>query len=102
MGLFDLFKGSPEKKIGKCFDNAVKDVDKVCCGEPMLIGVMTFHAISQTYASLKENQSMMKQYGLSQRDYLHLLTKVMNRKGRQYINNWDQMMGNPQNEYMNY
>ena len=94
MGLMDLFKDSPDKKLGRWFDKAIRDVDEKCDGEPMLSGVMTFHAISQTYASLKLNREMMRQCGLDESEYLRVLEKVMNKKGRQYISNWDQMMNN--------
>lgn len=92
MGLLDLFKDSPEKKLGRCFDEDIRDINEKYGGEPMLSGVMTFHAISKTYASLKQNSEMMQQCGLDEYKYLRILENVMNKKGRQYISNWDQMM----------
>lgn len=99
MGLFDFFKDSPEKKLGRSFDEAVRVVDEKCGGEPMLSGVMTFHAISKTYASLKQNREMIQRCGLDESEYLRVLDKVMNKKGREYISNWDQMMNNKYTDY---
>lgn len=92
MGLFDLFCSSPENKLGKLFDFAVKDVVDACNGNSMLAGIMTFHALSVTYDMLKHDSSMIQQSGLSEKEYLQLLDKVLNMKGRKYISNWDQML----------
>ena len=94
MGLFDFFTSSPEKKMGKCFDNAVDNAVKSCGGNPMIAGVITFHAIAKTYDKLKLDKSMMQQCGLSDEEYQNLLDKVLNVKGREYISNWDQMRAN--------
>ena len=46
MGLFN-FKSSPEKMIGKRFDQAVKEVMKLCGDMPMIAGVMAFNALTK-------------------------------------------------------
>ena len=92
MGFFDFLKNSPEKKLERLFDEVVGEVDKICSDESILSGVMTFHALSQVYASLKHDHEMMQRCGLDESEYLRVLEKVMNKKGRQYISNWDQMM----------
>ena len=92
MGFFDFLKDSPEKKLERLFDEVVGEVDKICSDESILSGVMTFHALSQVYASLKQDHEMMQRCGLDESEYLRVLEKVMNKKGPQYISNWDQMM----------
>ena len=43
---------------------------------------------------------MIQKCGLSNSEYLQLLEKVLNKKGRQYISNWDQMREGSQDDYM--
>lgn len=93
MVFFDFFSKSPEKILGKYFDKAVKDAADSSGGNPMIAGVMIYYAIAKTYDSLKNNLFVMQQCGLSSSDYLQLLEKGLNKKGREYINNWDQMRG---------
>ena len=99
MGLFNMFNKSPEKMIGDFFDKsimaAVKGVDN-----PMLAGVVVYSAIAKTYDSLKHDNAMIQKCCLSNSDYLQLLEKVLDKKGREYISNWDQMMNNNQRDYM--
>ena len=94
-----MFNKSPEKMIGDFFDKsimaAVKGVDN-----PMLAGVVVYSAIAKTYDSLKHDNAMIQKCCLSNSDYLQLLEKVLDKKGREYISNWDQMMNNNQRDYM--
>ena len=85
--------------IGKRFDQAVKEVMKLCGDMPMIAGVMAFNALTKTYDSLKYDTSMVRQCGLNTYEYLKLLEKIFNNKGRKYISNWNQMMrGTPREE----
>lgn len=103
MGIFDYLLGhSPEKKIGKCFDKAVENAARASGSVSMIAGVMTFSAITKTYDSLKQDLFMMQQCGLSEFEYQQLLEKVLNKKGREYISNWDQIINNRQREDFNY
>ena len=101
MGIFDFFSKSPEKMLGDYFDKSImaeaKGVDN-----PMIAGVVVYHAIAKTYDSLKHNNAMIQKCGLSNSDYLQLLEKVLNKKGREYINNWDEMHSEQRQDYLDY
>ena len=101
MGIFDLFSKSPEKMLGDYFDKSImaeaKGVDN-----PMIAGVVVYHAIAKTYDSLKHNNAMIQKCGLSNSDYLQLLEKVLNKKGREYISNWDEMHSEQRQDYLDY
>ena len=99
MGLFDYFSKSPEKILGDYFDKAVMDAADSSGGNPMIAGVMIFSTIAQTYDSLKRNNTVIQKCGLSNSDYLQLLEKVLNKKGREYLSNWDQMREDSQRDY---
>ena len=99
MGLLDLFISSPEKILGDYFDKAVIDAADSSGGNPMIAGVIIYYAIANTYDSLKNNNYVMQKCRLSYSDYLQLLEKVLNKKGREYISNWDQMRKNSQKDY---
>lgn len=99
MGLFNLFNKSPEKRLGDYFDKSImaaaNGVDN-----PMIAGVVVYHAIAKTYDSLKHDNAMIQKCGLSNPDYLQLLEKVLDKKGREYLSNWDEMRRGPEREYM--
>ena len=99
MGLFNMFNKSPEKMIGDFFDKsimaAVKGVDN-----PMIAGVIVYSAIANTYDSLKHDNTMIQKCGLSNSDYLQLLEKVLDKKGREYLSNWDQMKRGSKRDYI--
>lgn len=101
MGIFDFFSNSPEKMLGDYFDKSImaeaKGVDN-----PMIAGVVVYHAIAKTYDSLKHNNAMIQKCGLSNSDYLQLLEKVLNKKGREYISNWDEMHSEQRQDYLDY
>jgi len=99
MGLFDFFSKSPEKFLGDYFDKSVKAAAKGV-DNPMLAGVIVYYAIAKTYDSLKCDNTMIQKCGLFNSEYLQLLEKVLNKKGRQYISNWDQMREGSQDDYM--
>ena len=82
------------EKFGKEFDRSVALADQQA-GNNMLAGILCFHAISQTYASMKKDVSMRKLYNLTDAEYDKILDEVLNQKGRKYISNWDNMMSNP-------
>lgn len=100
MGLFDLFSKSPEKKLGEQFDRAIDSVIKSCGGNPLIAGVMTYSTLANTYDSLKHNDAMILKCGLSKSDYLQLLDRVLDKKGHEYISNWDQMKKGPERDPM--
>lgn len=85
--------------LGDYFDKSIiaaaKGVDN-----PIIAGIVVYSAIAKTYDSLKHNNAMIQKCGLSNSEYLQLLEKVLNIKGREYINNWDQMQAPPQRDYM--
>ena len=99
MGIFNYFSKSPEKMLGDYFDRsimaAVRGVDN-----PMIAGVVVYSAIAETYDSLKHDNAMIQKCGFSNSDYLQLLEKVLNKKGREYLSNWDQMRRCPERDYM--
>lgn len=101
MGIFDFFSNSPEKLLGDYFDKSImaaaKGVDN-----PMIAGVVVYSAIAKTYDSLKHDSSMIQKCGLSNSEYLQLLEKVLNKKGREYINNWDDMHSEQRQDYLDY
>lgn len=99
MGIFDFMNNSPESKLGKCFDKAVESAINASGGDPLFAGVLTYSAIAKTYSGLKQDRSMIQQCGLSESEYLQLLEKVLTKKGREYISNWDQMRDTSQREY---
>ena len=94
-----MFNKSPEKMIGDFFDKsimaAVKGVDN-----PMIAGVIVYSAIANTYDSLKHDNTMIQKCGLSNSDYLQLLEKVLDKKGREYLSNWDQMKRGSKRDYI--
>lgn len=97
MGFFDLFSKSPDKMLGDYFDKsimtAVKGIDN-----PMIAGVIVYSAIAKTYDSLKHDDAMIQKCGLSNPDYLQLLDKVLDKKGREYLSNWDEMRRGPERD----
>jgi len=99
MGFFDLFSKSPEKMLGDYFDKSImaaaKGVDN-----PMIAGVVVYSTIAKTYDSLKHDNAMIQKCGLSNSDYLQLLEKVLDKKGREYLSNWDEMRREPERDYM--
>lgn len=99
MGLFDFFSKSPEKMLGDYFDKSImaaaNGVDN-----PMIAGVVVYSAIAKTYDSLKHDNAMIQKCGLSNSDYLQLLEKVLDKKGREYLSNWDEMRRGPEREYL--
>ena len=98
-GIFWFFYKSPEKIIGDCFDKSVKTATKDV-DEPMLAGVIVFSALANTYDSLKHDNAMLQKCGLSKSEYLELLEDILNKKGRKYISNWNQMKRRSQSNYM--
>ena len=101
MGIFDFFSKSPEKMLGDYFDKSImaeaKGVDN-----PMIAGVVVYHAIAKTYDSLKRDNAIIQKCGLSNSEYLQLLEKVLNKKGREYISNWDEMHSEQRQDYLGY
>lgn len=99
MGIFNYFSKSPEKMLGDYFDRsimaAVRGVDN-----PMIAGVVVYSAIAETYDSLKHDNAIIQKCGLSNSDYLQLLEKVLNKKGQEYLSNWNQMRRGPERDYM--
>lgn len=99
MGIFNYFSKSPEKMLGDYFDRsimaAVRGVDN-----PMIAGVVVYSAIAETYDSLKHDNTIIQKCGLSNSDYLQLLEKVLNKKGQEYLSNWNQMRRGPERDYM--
>lgn len=79
------------EKIGKEFDKSVAIANRQAEGD-MLAGLFCFHAISQTYASMKKDVSIRKLYNLSDAEYDEILDEVLHQKGRLYISNWDDMV----------
>lgn len=100
MGLLNLFSNSSEQKLGRCFDKAAIDVISTYGYESIIAGVMMYSAIANTYDNLKHNHSMIRSCGLPESEYQQLLEKVLNKKGREYISNWDQMTNNRQDDYI--
>jgi hypothetical protein len=45
---------------------------------------------------------MIQKCGLTNSEYLQLLERVLNKKGREYINNWDQMQGGQRRDDFDY
>ncbi len=99
MGIFGFLSKSPEKILGDYFDKAVKDAVDSSGGNPMIASVIIYYAIAKTYDSLKSNIIVMQKCGLSVSDYLQILEKVLNKKGREYISNWNQMREAPQRDF---
>ena len=101
MGLFDFFSKSPEKMLGDYFDKSImaaaNGVDN-----PMIAGVVVYSAIAKAYDSLKRDSAMIQKCGLTYSEYLQLLERVLNKKGREYINNWDQMQGGQRSDDFDY
>lgn len=101
MGLFDFFSKSPEKMLGDYFDKSImaaaKGVDN-----PMIAGVVVYSAIAKAYDSLKHDSAMIQKCGLTNSEYLQLLERVLNKKGREYINNWDQMQSGQRGDDFDY
>jgi hypothetical protein len=101
MGLFDFFSKSPEKMLGDYFDKSImaaaKGVDN-----PMTAGVVVYSAIAKAYDSLKRDSAMIQKCGLTNSEYLQLLERVLNKKGREYINNWDQMQSGQRGDDFDY
>ena len=99
MGIFDFFSISPEKMLGDYFDKSImaaaKGVDN-----PMIAGVVVYSTIAKTYDSLKHDNAMIQKCGLTNSDYLQLLEKVLDKKGREYLCNWDEMRREPERDYM--
>jgi len=99
MGIFDFFSKSPEKMLGDYFDKSImaaaKGVDN-----PMIAGVVVYSTIAKTYDSLKHDNAMIQKCGLTNSDYLQLLEKVLDKKGREYLCNWDEMRREPERDYM--
>lgn len=99
MGIFDFLSKSPEKMLGDYFDKSImaetKGVDN-----PMIAGVVVYHTIAKTYDSLKRDNAMIQKCCLSNSDYLQLLDKVLDKKGREYIGNWDEMRSGPERDFM--
>jgi len=95
MGLMDFFQFSPQmklrKKMEKHFDYAVREANKASSNNPFLSGVLCFSSISHMYDSLKRDDDLFQQSGVSRTEYLQILEDVLNQKGREYISNWDQM-----------
>lgn len=96
MGLLNLFQTSPQQKLRKemekCFDHAVREADRASTNPPVLSGSLCFSSISKAYDSLKKNDELLRSSGLSRAEYLQLLEATLNKKGREYISNWDQMI----------
>ena len=99
MGIFDFLSKSPEKMLEDYFDKSImaaaKGVDN-----PMIAGVVVYSTIAKTYDSLKHDNAMIQKCGLSNSDYLQLLEKVLDKKGREYLSNWDEMRREPERDYM--
>lgn len=99
MGIFDLLKKTPEKILEDYFDKSImaeaKGVDN-----PMIAGVVVYYAIAKAYDSLKHDNTMIQKCGLSNSDYFQLLEKVLDKKGREYLSNWDEMRRGPESDYM--
>lgn len=103
MGIFEFISNSPERRIGKQFDRAVKDAVEQSGGEPLIAGVLVYSAIAKTYDSLKHDGSFIRQCGLPEPEFMQLLENVLNKKGREYVSNWDQMRGTDRlSDYMEY
>lgn len=98
MGLLDIFSKSPKKLLGDYFDKSIKAATKGV-DNPMIAGLVVYHAIARTYNSLKHDSLMIQKCGLSYSDYLQLPEKVLDKKGRKYISNWDQMKRGPERDY---
>ena len=101
MGIFDFFSKSPEKMLGDYFDKSIMTATNGV-DNPMIAGVVVYHAIAKTYDSLKHDNAMIQKCGLSNSDYLQLLEKVLNKKGREYISNWDEMHSEQRQDYLDY
>ena len=99
MGIFDYFSKSPEKILGDYFDKSIMTAAKGV-DNPMIAGVVVYGAIAKTYDSLKHDNAMIQKCGLSNSDYLQLLEKVLDKKGREYLSNWDEMRREPEREYL--
>lgn len=99
MGIFDYFSKSPEKMLGDYFDKSIMAAAKGV-ENPMIAGVVVYHAIAKTYDSLKHDNAMIQKCGLSNSEYLQLLEKVLDKKGREYLSNWDEMRRGPEEDYM--
>lgn len=97
MLFFDFFSRSPKKLLGNRFDMSIKDATKGVDNQ-MIAGIVVYHAIARTYNSLKHDSSMIQKCGLSYSDYIQLLDKVLDKKGREYISNWDQMKRGPERD----
>ena len=66
MGIFDYFSKSPEKMLGDYFDKSIMAAAKGV-ENPMIAGVVVYHAIAKTYDSLKHDYAM-----LYDRDFMDL------------------------------
>ncbi len=101
MGIFDFFSKSPEKMLGDYFDKSIMTATNGV-DNPMIAGVVVYSTIAKTYDSLKHDNAMIQKCGLSNSDYLQLLEKVLNKKGREYISNWDEMHSEQRQDYLDY
>jgi hypothetical protein len=99
MGIFDYFSKSPEKMLGDYFDKSIMTATNGV-DNPMIAGVVVYSTIAKTYDSLKHDNAMIQKCGLSNSDYLQLLEKVLDKKGREYLSNWDEMRRGPEEDYM--
>lgn len=100
MGIFSWFNSfkSIEGQIESIFINAVKEAKRSSGGVDIIVGVMIYHSIGQTYSNLKGDYDLLKKSRLSPTEYENMLRKVMNKVGRKYLSNWDALMHQNQAE----
>lgn len=95
MWLFDLFKSKEqtfEDVVEKMFRDAARDAMRNSGGSDMIAGVMTFYAISTVYKELNENYLSHIVPGMSRAEYMTIVERTMDKVGRKYLSNWDQLM----------
>ncbi|MCQ2255489.1 MAG: hypothetical protein MJZ29_08325 [Bacteroidaceae bacterium] len=95
MWLFDLFKSKEQRfddVVTKMFNDAAKKSLRECGGNEIVAGVMVFYSISTVYKELNENYHAHILSGMSRSEYMEIVERVMNKVGRRYLSNWDQMM----------
>lgn len=95
MWLFDLFKSKEqrfENVVTKMFNDVAQKSLRECGESEMVAGVMVYYSISTVYKELNENYHLHILPGMSRTDYMEIVERVMNKVGRQYLSNWDQLM----------
>lgn len=87
--------------LGDYFDKSIMTATNGV-DNPMIAGVVVYSTIAKTYDSLKHDNAMIQKCGLSNSDYLQLLEKVLNKKGREYLSNWDEMHSEQRQDYLDF